>query len=922
MSKITLDWNEYKKTARRAIAEGCVLLENKNNVLPIKQNEKISVFGRIQNNYYKSGTGSGGLVNVSSVVSVPDGLRECGISLNEELADIYAAWEKENPCEEGIGWGGEPWSQKEMPVEDDLVRTAAENSDKAIVIIGRTAGEDRDVKNEKGSFIVTDEEYKLMKLVRKYFSGMIVLLNVGAVMDMHFVDEIAPDAVMYIWQGGMEGGLGTADVLTGKVSPSGRLTDTIAYEITDYPSDPYFGDDNVNYYTEDIFVGYRYFESFAKEKVRYPFGYGLSYTSFETKTVSVSENPEAKTVSVCLSVKNTGKCSGNEVVGIYVNPSQGTLGKAVRNLVDFGKTSELVPGEEEELSFEIPYSRFASYDAEGLTGNRSAWVLEAGIYEIYSGINVSESKCIYSFDIEKTLVLEQLEEALAPVEPFEVFTTSDGKTYSKKPAALCTKDMDEKRSERLPEDIPYTGDKGILLSDVYYGKASMDAFVAQLSDEELCALVRGEGMSSSLVTAGTASAFGGVSRALREKGIPAVCCDDGPSGMRLDSGAKAFSLPVGTMLASTFNTELVRDLYSFTGTEMLHNNVECLLGPGMNIHRHPLNGRNFEYFSEDPVVTGKMACAMVMGLQDVGVTGTIKHFCGNNQEKRRHFTDSVISERALREIYLKGFEMAVKEAKAYTIMTTYGRVNGLWTAGSYDLNTTILRKEWGFEGACMTDWWANINVRGKEADKSDFAAMVRSQNDLYMCCPNGETFGSGENTLKALGTSALSRGELQRTAENVCTAAMKSAAMKRLLKINDEIEIINRPVEAGDFDATDVEYIPMEKNLELSLEDMPAVKNSVKIIALDGRKTGIFKVTLTASSTLSELAQMSCTLLYNGFPVYVFTFHGTNGEKAEITGEAIMYNRFNVFRLNLGSSGLKLHNIKFEYDRELEPWKF
>ena len=270
-------------------------------------------------------------------------------------------------------------------------------------------------------------------------------------------------------------------------------------------------------------------------------------------------------------------------------------------------------------------------------------------------------------------------------------------------------------------------------------KGKIEDFVAQMTDYDLVCIIRGEGMGSPKVTPGTASAFGGVAPHLKDMGIPCACCADGPSGIRIDTGTKAFSLPNGTLIASTFNTVLTEQLFELLGYEMEKNKVDSILGPGMNIHRHPLNGRNFEYFSEDPVLTGRLASAELKGLRKAGVTGTLKHFCGNNQETHRHEIDSVISERALREIYLKGFEIAVKEGKASSIMTTYGAVNGVWTAGRYDLNTTILREEWNFSGVVMTDWWANINETGNPPDKKNFAAMVRSQNDLYMVCSDSST---------------------------------------------------------------------------------------------------------------------------------------------------------------------------------------
>lgn len=925
-TKRILDWNEYLDAARAVVAEGCVLLKNDNGVLPIAKGSKVSVFGRIQNHYYKSGTGSGGMVNVTKVTSIIDGLKECGdVTLNEKLLHTYLEWEKENPFEEGMGWGNEPWSQKEMPLDKSVAAEASKESDIAIVIIGRTAGEDQDVKLQEGSFLLTEIEKNMLFTVREAFDKMVVLLNVGGIIDMHFIDEVNPDACMYVWQGGMTGGSGTADVLTGKVNPSGKLTDTIAYEIEDYPSDKNFGDEKKNYYQEDIYVGYRYFETFAKDRVRYPFGFGLSYTTFDLQVVCGEVSVETQLATVQVKVKNTGKVAGKEVVQLYVNPPQGKLGKPVKNLVDFAKTGTLAPEEEEVLTFMVPFLDMASYDDSGVTGHASCFLLEKGTYQLLAGTNVADTVEACTFDLEEDCVICQLQEAMAPVEAFEIMkpisleneTQNPVYQVTYQPVKTATIDMEERRKSEIPKEIPFTGDLGIKLSDVLAQKATMEEFVAQLSDEELCSLVRGEGMGSAKVTPGTASAFGGVSKALVQKQVPAICCDDGPSGMRLDCGTKAFSLPNGTMIASTFNTELVISLYRFTGMEMAANKVECLLGPGMNIHRHPLNGRNFEYFSEDPFLTGKMACAMLHGLHHSNVTGTIKHFCGNNQEKKRHFTDSVISERALREIYLKGFEMAVKEGKASSVMTTYGSVNGLWTAGIYDLTTTILRKEWGFKGVVMTDWWAKISERGKEPDNINFKAMVRAQNDLYMCCPNGETNESGDNTLESLQNGTLTKGELQRTAINVCTFAMGSEAMKRLLGINEQIQIINKPKDVSDVDTSNVEFVVLDGERTIDLTNPVSQKDTNYLLAFDVKTVGVYHVTIKGKSDLGELAQLPCTLFFNGYPVQVFTFHGSEGKEVTLEGEVMLYSRFAILRLNVGCNGLELSDICFSYDREL-----
>ena len=775
MSSRVLDFEKYTAKARQAVAEGQVLLLNQNHVLPLPKGSHVAVFGRMQLHYYKSGTGSGGMVNVNKVTGILEALEESeDVQVYEPLVGVYREWEKDHPFDEGVGWGNEPWSQEEMELNEALVEEAAEKNEYAIVILARTAGEDKDNKMLEGAYCLTSIEEDMLQKVRKSFAKMIVLLNTGNIMDMSFMDQYRPDAVMYVWQGGMIGGLGTVDVLTGKVCPSGRLSDTIAAQMSDYPADPYFGGLEQNLYVEDIYVGYRYFESAAKSKVLYPFGFGLSYTTFsmEADGFSYAENQ----VSFVMKVTNTGSVAGKEVVQVYAKAPLGKLGKPARVLIDFKKTKELMPGECETLTFAIPTSVFASYNEVSTAGMPVGWVLEAGEYTIYAGGNVRDVYAVGSFTLDELQIVEECRNALAPTTAFKRMKMTAANEHAEaagvyeiamEEVPLRVVSPEEKRNAELPESCEITGDRGIKLADVKAGKATLDEFVAQLTEEELASIVRGEGMGSPKVTAGTAAAFGGVTKSLLEKGIPCGCCDDGPSGMRLDSGMKAFSLPNGTLLACTFNTQLNEELYAFTAVEMIKNRVDILLGPGMNIHRHPLNGRNFEYFSEDPLLTGKMAAAQVRGLKSAGVTGSLKHFCGNNQETRRHTSNSIISERALREIYLRGFEIAVKEAKADAVMTTYGPVNGIWTSSNYDLVTDILRKQWGFEGVAMTDWWAYVCREGDKPAKTDFATMVKAQNDLYMVCPDSEKNEHGDNTVESLHDGSLTLGELQRCAKNI-----------------------------------------------------------------------------------------------------------------------------------------------------------
>lgn len=906
-----LDWNKYLDTAAKMVSEGIVMLKNENNALPLDADKEVAVFGRIQFHYYKSGTGSGGMVNVTKVVNILDGLIDNGVKVNEKLLDTYRKWDKENPFDLGEGWGGEPWSQKEMPLDEGLVKETAKSCETAIVIIGRTAGEEQDNRLEAGSYLLSDDEIAMLTVVRENFKKVVLLLNVGNIIDMTVINRIAPDAVLYVWQGGMTGGKGTADVLTGKVSPSGKLPDTIAYKASDYPSDANFGrEENRDIYAEDIYVGYRYFETFAKEKVLYPFGFGLSYTAFEIKTEK-AEITEG-VVKLSVSVKNIGSYRGKEVIEVYCEAPQGRLGKAARVLCGFEKTRELVPQEEQVVEIAVDIAKLASYDDSGVTGNKSCYVLEAGEYKFYVGSDVRSAEYACSFEQGEDLVTERLTQALAPVESFErIKPVCEGGAFSIGREAVPVSEVDEsaRRLEKLPKEIAYTGDKGIKLWDVKNGKNTMDEFIAQLSDYDLSCIIRGEGMGSPRVTAGTASAFGGVSENLNGYGIPAGCCSDGPSGMRLDCGTKAFSLPNGTMIASSFNKELTSELFTFMGLEMAANKVDCLLGPGMNIHRHPLNGRNFEYFSEDPFLTGKMASAELKGMAGAGVTGTIKHFCANNRETNRHFIDSVVSERALREIYLKGFEIAVKEGGASSVMTTYGRVNGLWTAGNFDLNTVILREEWGFKGFTMTDWWANINVRGKEPDKTDLAAMARAQNDVYMVCPDGEK--NDDNTLAALENGGIERCELQRNAANICGFLLHTNALKRAEGIGDTVKVINREDEEQEDDKP-VQFYKVDRDITLDLSDVDTKKGTSYSFALDLSNFGIYRVIVTASSTQSELAQIPMTLFSMGTAVGTFTFNGTGGKAVSMEKETPMFSRFTTFRIYFAQNGLDLHSIRFE----------
>lgn len=931
MANYTLDMDKYKQLARQASAEGCVLLKNEKETLPIRDDQVVSVFGRIAFHYYKSGTGSGGLVNTSYVTGILDGLRTCeNIRLNEELMEIYESWISKHPFDKGKGWGQEPWSQKEMPLEDAVVAKAAASSDLALVVIGRTAGEDQDARNEPGSYLLTDDENAMLEKVCKAFNKVAVVLNVGNIIDMKWVEKYQPQAVMYVWQGGQEGGNGVADVLTGKVNPCGKLTDTIARNIEDYPSTKNFGDAKVNLYQEDIYVGYRYFETFAPEKVLYPFGYGCSYTTFTTQVTSFVQENEKVILSVA--VKNTGTCAGKEVVQVYSSAPQGLLGKPVRELKAYEKTKELDPGEEEILAITLNMAELASYDDEGKTGNKSCYVLEKGDYKIYVGTDVRNAEIAGTICIGETIVVEKLTEALAPVTAFERLrpvadTGKEGTEcgiykaeYEKVPLRTITPQQKIDKARENQKSYTYTGDCGYKLADVYDGNIDMDTFISQLSDEDLICIVRGEGMCSTKVTAGTAAAFGGVTDRLQAFGIPVGCCADGPSGIRMDCGTIAFSLPNGTSLGCTFNKKLVEELYTMTGMELRKNHVDTLLGPGINIHRNPLNGRNFEYISEDPYVTGSMAAAQIRGMGHAGVTGTIKHFAGNNQEFHRHDVDSVVSERALREIYLKGFEMAVKDGGAYSVMTTYGAVNGIWTAGSYDLVTTILREEWGFQGIAMTDWWAKINEDGGEASIQNTGFMVRAQNDLYMVTQNPEKNSNHDNSAAALKKGIVTRGEFGRCAANICQVLMRSPVMDRFLgrTPEDDLEIIG--TDSEDTGTVEVAaYYDIGDDTRIDMTGTCTDMGHSEVIGITVESFGKYELSADMSAQSGELAQLSVSVFFDNQLKGTLVINGTDGKIVTQTVDlGLIMGPNHYIKLYFSINGMKLHSIRIRKTEAVE----
>ena len=920
---------QYAETARAVVAEGIVMLRNEGRVLPLKEGEKIALFGRGQFNYYKSGTGSGGLVNTSYVTGIREALEESSFVLNEKLKAVYEEWLKDNPFDGGAGWAGEPWFQKEMPLTEELVAGIREESETAVVIIARTAGEDQDNKAEAGSYLLTEAEEEMLRLVCGTFERTVVLLNVGNIIDMKWAEAYRPAAVLYVWQGGQEGGNGVLDVLEGKVSPSGKLTDTIARDITDYPSTCNHGNEKRNLYQEDIYVGYRYFETFAKDKVLYPFGFGLSYTTFAVEaemTKALEEGQQDAEAVFSVKVTNTGETAGKEVVQVYCQAPQGMLGKPARSLCGFAKTKELAPGEAQTLQLSVPQHRLASYDDGGLTGNKSCWVLEAGEYVFYVGTDVRSAAPAGSLTLAETVVMKKAEEACAPVTAFERMkpeAKAEGEyQVSYEAAPLCTKSQTERRAARIPECIPYTGDKGYRLSDVEEGKVSMETFLAQLSDEDLCCMVRGEGMCSPKVTPGTAGAFGGVTENLQNYGIPVACCADGPSGIRMDCGSIAFAMPNGACLGSTFNEALSEELFEWEGLELRKNKVDTLLGPGINVHRNPLNGRNFEYFSEDPFVTGRMAAAQLRAMGRYGVTGTIKHFACNSQEFNRHTVEAVVSERALREIYLKGFEIAVEEGGAYSIMTSYNPINGFWSASNYDMLTTVLRGEWGYDGIVMTDWWAKGNDEGSAGKAENTAAMVRAQNDLFMVTANAGENSQNDNSMESLQKGTVTRAEYVRSAANICRYLLRTPAYQRMMGRESELDKQLAQIAAQEMESFGelIRFSVGQENSSLPVEQIPTGKGSTVTFELNVKERGFYRLDLTCRvSGQGSLAQVPLTVSQDK---QILKTISLTGEDKEWRTEEVQINpsfhNTTFLKFYFGQGGLEIQEARLTLTESME----
>lgn len=807
----------HREIARRAAAGGMVLLKNENHLLPLKNGTKIALFGAGAGKTVKGGTGSGD-VNERESISIRQGLQEAGfvITTNRWL-DSYElifqkareAWKKSilskaNRTDFIDFFNAYSNTPFRYPEGDPVYET---ETDIAIYIISRIAGEGADRKDEAGDYRLSLKEKEDIQNLNALYNHVTVIINTGGLIDLSFLDENENiDALLYIVQPGMEGGHAVADILSGRVQPSGKLTDTWAMNYEDYPEASSFsandGNPDRNEYKEGIYEGYRYFDSFDIP-VRYTFGYGLSYTEFELMKADIVTNAENCSVSVKVSVRNIGNVfPGRETVQIYVSCPEGKLDKEYRRLIGFAKTKLLAPGKEQELIITFSPRELASYD-ETLPG----WVVEKGEYGIWIGDSLKNSNVAGILSLGRDTVIEYTKNVCIPKKEINL-STAAGLRHRKKFADLNEGEGLENIPVVMIDSIMPEEKNTIYQKRPLYTSAEAEKLASKLTDEQMIFLVTGDvgkGQGAALGSAGinVPGSAGQTSDCAENLGIGEMVLADGPAGLRLESSfsikdgmiqKKDFccsiehgffgnvkdekgivryqyctAFPVGTLMAQSWDTELVKEIGHAVAEEMQLFGVTLWLAPGMNIHRNPLCGRNFEYFSEDPLISGKMAAAVTNGVQNVhGCGTTIKHFACNNAEDDRMGSDSVLTERALREIYLRGFEIAVKESQPCAIMTSYNRINGVHSANNYNLCTDIARNEWHFKGLIMTDWTTTTN--SPDQKNCTASGCIRAGNDLIM--PG--SFKDHENLQVELRNGELDESDLRGSCTRIIDMVLKT----------------------------------------------------------------------------------------------------------------------------------------------------
>lgn len=801
--EVTALEKENARVACEAALEGIVLLEN-DGTLPLTPG-KIALYGAGAGMTIKGGTGSGE-VHERHAVTIREGMEAAGFTVTTDhwidgYEEMYRVGEAAytRKFRQGLlkldiaNIMASPYQYPfGQPVTlGDIMRS---DTDTCIYVIARQAGEGADRKLKNFEYSLSDIEKENIALCAASYEKFIVVVNVGSVFDLSFLDEIEGiNAVVYFAQQGMEGGRAFADLIAGKAVPSAKTVDTWPKDYKDIPFAMDYsylnGDLEEEYYREGIYVGYRYFDSYDVEP-RYPFGYGLSYTTFSIE----KENVElvGTKVMVRVNVTNTGSTySGKEVVQLYASCPQTGMAKEYQRLAAFAKTGVLAPGGTETAVLSFDMKDLASYRESD-----AAWVLEAGDYILRLGASSRDTEAVAALVLDGETIVEQcMNVSRTVLEVREMDPPALKDTNEEKDAAEA-QDADLLRIP-VPASAFETEVCEYRDPEIYESPVS-DAVLDVLSTEELCEVVAGTGMVGNGPRFFDAMGSAGYTTgAFIDRGLPNVCLADGPAGLRLQKvstvtrsgNVKAAepmlsalkylpdpvqkvmfgdpdrqpcvyqfttAFPVGLALAQSWNTKLVERVGDAVGKEMERYGVTYWLAPGMNIHRNPLCGRNFEYYSEDPLLTGKMAAAMSRGVQSHrGCFVTIKHFCCNNQEDNRNRTNANVNERALREIYLRGFRIAVQEGHARALMTSYNKVNGTYVNNSYELITKVLRNEWGFDGLVMTDWFATGKGLGSHC------AAIEAGNDLIM--------PGGKGVVREL-KAKLKSGELDGTALRRCAA--------------------------------------------------------------------------------------------------------------------------------------------------------
>ena len=726
----------HDEIALQAAREGIVLLKNEGKVLPLKQTEVLNCFGSAQFMFRNTSTGAS-LIKPRWQANFHQSLREhSSFVVNEEISGLYR-------CLKDV-----------VPTKDQLEQ-AKNKSDTAIILISRTSGEFKDNKPCKGGYYLTDDERTMAEAVTAVFPKTVAILNTGYPIEMGWIEELGIQGVIYTGFAGQAAGYALMEILDGRTNPSGKLPDTFAIDYYDYPSAKNFinfgeedklpeeKDYGVHlYYEEDIYVGYRYFETFGK-RTAFSFGHGLSYTDFEITCGDAKW--DGSTVTVTATVKNVGSVPGKEVVQLYIGAPDGKLEKPVKVLAAFEKTHLLNPGESVTLTLTAKAIDFASFDEV-----QSAYILEGGAYQVLCGNSSDTVKAVGTFEIDEEVMLRKTESINPPVEEFHRITKADPEIRggSKMVPLEERISVPAVRPAYDPESLPAYKGKKITFPELKANHGLLHNFVTQMTDEELCRLNVCGGANWYMPWQDGSA---GKSVALPKYKLPSIRVSDGNTGLNLNK--PNIGMPSSTVMAATFNKELAFLVGKVIGEESKENGIAVNLGPGMNIHRNILNGRHPEYFSEDPFLAGTMAGHHGKGLVAAGTGCTYKHLFCNNSDTSRKGSHSIVSQRAMREIYYKVFEVAIAIHMPTCVMTSYNAVNGIYPAENARVLQDLVRGEWGFTGLIMTDWGTYDTV--------DPVEMVKAGN----CWLTEGNPKYSKILLNAVKAGKLSRHILER---NVC----------------------------------------------------------------------------------------------------------------------------------------------------------